>query len=108
MTHEHTAPDPDDGVGAGRDEADPADPADRVREGVGHLQVAAQEVIAAVRVLLDAAEEVVNDPSSAAGLFATLGDVARTARGGGGPDSWEAGRADEDGDDGGVERIPVT
>jgi len=86
-----------------------ADPSDRMREGVGHLQVAAKEVIAALRVMLDAAEEVVSDPATATGLFTTLADVARSARvadarsaAGGRHDD------DDDGDDGGVQRIPVT
>ena len=89
MTEDDTVPDPD--------------PADRVRESVGHLQAAAHELIAAARVLLDAAEEVVADPSAAAGVFSALGDLARSARPGEtGSDGFE------DGDDGGVQRIPVT
>ena len=81
---------------------------DRVREGVAHLQVAAQEVIAAMRVMLDAAEEVVGDPATVTSLFTTLADVARSARVAD-PRSAAGGRhEDDDGDDGGVQRIPVT
>jgi hypothetical protein len=105
MTAEHHAPRPDDPA------ADPegADPSDRVREGVGHLQTAAFEVIAAARVMLDAAEEVVSDPSSAASLLAVLGDLARSARVAdprGAGDGYDDG--DDNGDDGGVQRIRVT
>lgn len=89
MTHDGTTPDPD--------------PADRVRESVGHLQAAATELIAAARVLLDAAEVVVADPSAAAGLFSVLGDMARASRSDG-----TDGDDFDDGDDGGVQRIPVT
>jgi hypothetical protein len=85
------------------------DQSDRVRESVGHLQVAAQEVIAAIRVMLDAAEEVVSDPSAATSLITTLADIARSARVTDGR-SAAGGRhdGDDDGDDGGVQRIPVT
>jgi hypothetical protein len=105
MTAEHQATGPHDTTA----ESDDADGADRVREGVGHLQNAALEIIAAARVLLDAAEEAVGDPTSAAGLFAALGDLARSAQAtdpdaaGGGYDGGH-----QNGDDGGVQRIRVT
>ena len=106
MTQDHRSDDADepapDAGGTG------PEPSDRVREGVGHLQVAAQEVIAAIRVMLDAAEEVVSDPSAATSLFTTLTAAARSARV---TDPRSAGGShdgDDDGDDGGVQRIPVT
>jgi hypothetical protein len=71
---------------------------DRVGEGVAHLQTAARELIAAARAFLDAAEGVVEDPSSGEALLDTLGDVARRV-------VPRPGRAD--GDDGGVEHITV-
>jgi hypothetical protein len=83
------------------------DPSDRMREGAAHLQAAAQEVIAAMRVMLDAAEEVVSDPATVTSLFTTLADVARSARAADGR-SAAGDRHDDDGDDGGVQRIPVT
>ena len=103
MTRERP-PDADDEPAGGA--ADP-DPSDRMREGVAHLQVAAQEVIAAMRVMLDAAEEVVSDPATVTSLFTTLADVARSARV---ADARSAAGDDDDhdGDDGGVQRIPVT
>lgn len=39
------------------------DPEDKVREGVEHLQNAALEMIAAARIFLDLAEEIVRDPA---------------------------------------------
>ena len=50
---------------------------DRTGEAVAHLQSAARELIAAVRVFLDVAEEVVEDPKAGEALLDTLGDVAR-------------------------------
>lgn len=51
----------------------------RAREGVEHLQVAALEVIAAVRAFLDIAEDVVRDPAQVTGLVQDLADLGRTA-----------------------------
>ena len=45
---------------------------DRVKEGVEHLQGAALEVIAAVRAFLEAAEDIVRDPSELAAIAATV------------------------------------
>lgn len=59
-----------------------------------HLQAAVLEVIAAMRALLDAAEEVVRDPSRVAAAAASMADRARA-----GPDA--------EGDEG-VQRIPVS
>ena len=109
QSHFSEADEPGPDAGAAGQSQGGADPSDRMREGVGHLQVAAKEVIAALRVMLDAAEEVVSDPATAASLFTTLTDAARSARvadarsaAGGRQDD------DDDGDDGGVQRIPVT
>ena len=38
-------------------------PHDRIKEGVEHLQNAALEFIAAARIFLDVAEEIVRDPA---------------------------------------------
>jgi hypothetical protein len=54
---------------------------DRARDGLEHLQAAAKELIAATRALLDAAEELVDDPSAVAQLAGGLGALAKLAGG---------------------------
>jgi hypothetical protein len=92
----------------------------RAAEAVEHLQQAALELIAAMRVVLDLAEEAVKDPeplvgmasSTAQGLLAAL--VRLGADGGVGRDAHAAG--DQNGGDGagaarrssGVQRIRVS
>jgi hypothetical protein len=59
----------------------------RAREGLEHLQAAARELIEAARAALDVAEELVDDPESAASLVGTLAsaaDVAKRVTGSGG------------------------
>ena len=79
------------------------DAEDKVHEGIEHLQAAAREVIQATRSLLDAAEELIEDPRSVQDLVSSLGTIVQAAamrfRSG-------AGRADDE-DDGHVERIRV-
>jgi hypothetical protein len=81
---------------------------DHAREGVEHLQAAAREVIKATRSLLDAAEELVDDPAAVQSIVGSIASVAQAAagrlRGEGG------GRRDDDdgGDDGRVQRIRVS
>jgi hypothetical protein len=84
-------------------------PEDLARAGVEHLQAAAREVIQATRSLLDAAEELVDDPSAVQHLVGTIASVAQAAAGrlrsdagGRGPDDGD------DGDDGRVHRIRVS
>ena len=48
----------------------------RAREAVEHVQAAALELIAAVRAVLDVAEDVVRDPGQAAAMAQTLVDTA--------------------------------
>jgi hypothetical protein len=80
------------------------------REGVEHLQAAAREVIKATRSLLDAAEELVDDPAAVQHLVGSIATVAQAAAGRLRRDV--AGRApggDDDGDDDGrVQRIRVS
>lgn len=81
-------------------------PEDLARAGVEHLQAAAKEVIQATRSLLDAAEELVDDPSAVQSLVGTIASVAQAAavrlRG-------ESGDSGPDDDDGGrVQRIRVS
>ena len=51
------------------------------REGVEHLQAAAREVIKATRSLLDAAEELVDDPAAVQHLVGSIATVAQAAAG---------------------------
>jgi hypothetical protein len=88
-----------------------ADP--RVQAGVEHLQRAAREVIAASRSLLDAAEDLVEDPRAAGTVLEVLSSLAArgrsgvvdgVVRGASAPDR----DADDGGDGGPVQRIPVS
>ena len=78
---------------------------DKVHQGLEHLQAAAREMIQATRSLLDAAEELVEDPKAMQGLVGTLASVAHAAA-----DRLRPGTAghDDDGGDGHVERIKVS
>ena len=80
---------------------------DKVQEGIEHLQTAAREVIKATRSLLDAAEDLVDDPRSVQDIVATLTALAQAAAsrlGGTGRSRTD----DDDGDDGQVQRIRVS
>ena len=82
------------------------DAEEKVHQGIEHLQAAAREMIQATRSLLDAAEELIDDPKSVQDLVGSLSHAAAMAasrfRPGG------AGGADDDGDDGHVQRIKVS
>lgn len=80
---------------------------DKVHEGLEHLQAAAREMIQATRSLLDAAEELVDDPTVVQNLVGTLASVAQAAAGRLRTASAPAGD-DDDGDDGHVQRIRVS
>jgi hypothetical protein len=80
-------------------------PEDLARAGVEHLQAAAREVIQATRSLLDAAEELVDDPSAVQNLVGTIASVAQAAAGRLRGDPGEPGPDD---DDGRVQRIRVS
>lgn len=81
-------------------------PEDLARAGVEHLQAAAREAIQATRSLLDAAEELVDDPSAVQNLVGTIASVAQAAaaRLRGEP----TGSSPDDDDDGRVQRIRVS
>ncbi len=87
-------------------------PEDMARAGLEHLQAAAREVIQATRSLLDAAEELVEDPSAVQDIVTTFASVAAAAAGrlrgdsGGSPDQDD--RSPDDDDDGRVQRIRVS
>ena len=55
------------------------DAEDKVHEGIEHLQAAAREVIQATRSLLDAAEELIDDPRSVQDLVGSLAHAAQMA-----------------------------
>ncbi len=59
----------------------PEDQEDKVQQGLEHLQAAAREMIKATRSLLDAAEELVEDPKAVQGVVGTLAMVAQAAAG---------------------------
>ena len=50
---------------------------DRAREAVEHLQKAALEMIAAMRAVLDVAEDLVNDPTPVIAMAATAAAQGR-------------------------------
>lgn len=79
------------------DEAD-----DRAGDALGHLQAAAQELIAAARAFLDVAEEVVEDPKAGEALLETLGGLVRKVVPGSGTAEGS------NGDAGGVEHIHLS
>lgn len=54
-------------------------PEELAREGLEHLQAAAREVIAATRSLLDAAEEVIEDPATVQQVVHSLAGLAQVA-----------------------------
>ena len=82
------------------------DAEDKVHEGLEHLQSAAREMIRATRSLLDAAEELVDDPRSVQDLVASLAQVAQTAVSRFRPTA--SGGLDDDDDGGHVQHIKVS
>lgn len=83
--------------------------ADPAREGLEHLQSAALEMIAAARSMLDAVEEVLDDPRAAtsmASAFGTLGHLIEGAVAS--VTGMVAGGAPEQDDEPRVQRIKVS
>jgi hypothetical protein len=80
------------------------DAEDKVAEGLEHLQAAAREMIRATRSLLDAAEELVDDPKSVQDLVGSLAHAAQMAASRLRP----TGAADGDDDGGHVQHIKVS
>ena len=81
------------------------DAEDKVAQGIEHLQAAAREMIQATRSLLDAAEELVDDPKSVQDLVGSLAHAAQMAASRLRPSA--AGHSDDD-DDGHVQHIRVS
>jgi hypothetical protein len=80
---------------------------DHARAGMEHLQAAAREVIQATRSLLDAAEELVDDPAAVQSIVGTIASVAQAAAGRLRHDTAPPSNDDDD-DDGRVQRIRVS
>ncbi|MGI8663726.1 MAG: hypothetical protein ACR2LQ_11010 [Acidimicrobiales bacterium] len=81
------------------------DRTDHARDGIAHLQKAAKELIAAGRALLDAADELVDDPATLGQLgdaLATIAKLAGSVLGGSAP------RQGDDDDEPRVQRIRVS
>ena len=56
-------------------------PGDAAREGLEHLQAAAHEMVAAARSMLDAVEELIDDPRAAAAMATAFGTMSRFVEG---------------------------
>ena len=80
------------------------DAEDKVAQGIEHLQAAAREMIRATRSLLDAAEELVDDPKSVQDLVGSIAQAAQMAASRLRP----TGSGDGDDDGGHVQRIRVS
>ncbi|MEX2294275.1 MAG: hypothetical protein WD691_10855 [Acidimicrobiales bacterium] len=82
---------------------------DHARAGVEHLQEAAREMIRATRSLLDAAEELVDDPSAVQSVVGTIASLAQVAASRLRSEGTSPGDTPgDDDDDGRVERIRVS
>lgn len=79
---------------------------DHARAGMEHLQAAAREVIQATRSLLDAAEEIVEDPAAVQSIVGTITSLAQAAAGRLRQDGEPGSEGDDD--DGRVQRIRVS
>jgi len=77
------------------------------REGLEHLQAAAHEMIAAARSLLDACEEMLEDPRANEALATIAGSVSRVVGGITGLVS-HGGTQDEDAEAPRVQRIKIS
>jgi hypothetical protein len=80
---------------------------DKVHEGIEHLQAAAREMIQATRSLLDAAEELIDDPRSVQDLVGSLAQAAQMAASRFRPGAAHRGIDDDDGG-GHVQHIKVS
>lgn len=83
-------------------------PEDLARAGLEHLQAAAREVIQATRSLLDAAEELVEDPSAVQDIVSTFASVAAAAASRLRGDTGAPSDGEDGDDDGRVQRIRVS
>jgi coenzyme F420-reducing hydrogenase alpha subunit len=85
------------------------EPTDPAREGLEHLQAAAREMIAAARSMLDAVEELMEDPQAASSITSAFGTVGRLIEGAVSQVSGiVGGSASSDDDEPRVQRIKVS
>ena len=82
---------------------------DAARAGFEHLQAAAHEMIAAARSMLDAVEELLEDPRTAASLTSAVATVGRVIEGAvASVANTMTGASDEPDDEPHVQRIKVS
>ena len=78
------------------------------REGLEHLQAAAHEMIAAARSMLDAVEELVDDPRAATSMASAVATVSKLIEGAvASVSGMGSGGASEPADEPRVQRIKV-
>jgi hypothetical protein len=83
--------------------------ADPAREGLEHLQAAAHEMIAAARSMLDAVEEILDDPRAATSMASAFATVSRLVEGAvASVSSKAAGSGPEPAEEPRVQRIKVS
>jgi hypothetical protein len=83
--------------------------ADPAREGLEHLQTAAHEMISAARSMLDAVEELLDDPRAATAMATAFGTMSRLVEGAvASVTGMVAGGAAESEDEPRVQRIKVS
>src|SRR3954453_16872354 len=80
--------------------------ADPAREGLEHLQTAAHEMLAAARSMLDAVEELLDDPRAPGSIAAAVSTIGRLVEGAVG--SVTGSRTSEPDDEPRVQRIKVS
>ncbi|MEY2404166.1 MAG: hypothetical protein QOD38_1717 [Acidimicrobiaceae bacterium] len=88
------------------DHAKSTDPA---RDGLEHLQAAAHEMIEAARSMLDAVEEILEDPRAATAMATAFGTMSRVVEGAvASVSGLVAGGASEPDDEPRIQRIKVS
>ncbi|HEV3226182.1 MAG TPA: hypothetical protein VGZ52_05090 [Acidimicrobiales bacterium] len=81
---------------------------DPAREGLEHLQAAAHEMIAAARSMLDAVEELLDDPRAATSMTTAFGTLGRLVEGAMASLSGVVSRSSDHDDEPRVQRIRVS
>ena len=98
-----------DDAGNGDDGPEPSATDEAVARGMEAFQTAAGELIAAARAMLDVAEGLVQDPHAASTVMRTIGSMAQgVTRFAAQSDRTPDRGVNDDDDDGGVRRIPVS
>lgn len=86
-------------------EGEQSDPA---RESIEHFHAAAQEMVAAARSMLDAVEELLNDPRAGVAIASAVGTVGKLIEGAVASVGSAMARNDDDDGDNRVQRIKVS